>query len=244
MPVTIEPSSSKVITVVCEAKKGGDISTDMEIYTNDPQKRLYIVKIAGSIITPDYLTATAEGNRIGTNLDISLNNYSDIYGIQFDINTDKDFTASAENVILTDRGKNLSVSINSVSEGKLRLVAYCKNGQFISSGEGKVMTIKLVPKEVLPEGSYTMTLNQIVLGAKGMQNVYAGDDIAISFNVNGAVPGDANKDGKVGIGDIIAIENIMAGKTEGYDLDAADANRDSQVNVEDIVTIINFMAGK
>lgn len=244
LPVTIEPSSSKDITVVCEAKEGGDISTDMEIYTNDPQRRLYIAKITGSIITPDYLAATAEGNRIGTNLDISLDNYSDIYGIQFDINTDKDFTASAENVILTERGKNLSVSINSVSEGKLRVVAYAKNNQFISGGEGKVMTIKLVPKEVLPEGSYTMTLNQIVLGAKDMQNVYAGEDMTIGFSVNGVVPGDANKDGKVGIGDIIAIENIMAGKTEGYDLEAADANRDSQVNSEDIVTIINFMAGK
>ena len=244
LPVTIEPSSSKDITVVCEAKEGGDISTDMEIYTNDPQRRLYIAKITGSIFTPDYLAATAEGNRIGTNLDISLDNYSDIYGIQFDINTDKNFIASADNVILTDRGKNLSVSINSVCEGKLRVVAYAKNNQFISGGEGKVMTIKLVPKEVLPEGSYTMTLNQIVLGAKGMQNVYAGEDLTISFSVNGAVHGDANKDGKVGIGDIIAIENIMAGKTDGYDLDAADANQDGQVSSEDIVSIINFMAGK
>ena len=244
LPVTIEPSSYKDITVVCEAKEGGDISTDMEIYTNDPQKRLYIVKITGSIYTPDYLVATADGNRIGTNLDISLNNYSDIYGIQIDINTDKDFTASAEKVILTDRGKNLSVSINSISEGKLRVVAYAKNNQFISGGEGKVMTIKLAPKEVLPEGSYTITLSNIMLGGKDMQNVYAGEDMTIGFSVNGVVPGDANKDGKVGIGDIIAIENIMAGKTEGYDLEAADANRDSQVNSEDIVTIINFMAGK
>ena len=89
-----------------------------------------------------------------------------------------------------------------------------------------------------------MTLNQIVLGAKGMQNVYAGEDLTISFSVNGAVHGDANKDGKVGIGDIIAIENIMAGKTDGYDLDAADANQDGQVSSEDIVSIINFMAGK
>ena len=83
-----------------------------------------------------------------------------------------------------------------------------------------------------------------MLGGKDMQNVYAGEDMTIGFSVNGVVPGDANKDGKVGIGDIIAIENIMAGKTEGYDLEAADANRDSQVNSEDIVTIINFMAGK
>ena len=123
-------------------------------------------------------------------------------------------------------------------------MAYAKNGQFVSSGEGKVMTIKLVPKEVLPEGDYSMTLNQIVLGAKDMQNVYEGEDITINFGVNGVVPGDANKDGKIGIGDIIAIENIMAGKVGGYDLTAADANQDNKVDIEDIYVIINFMAGR
>lgn len=244
LPITIEPSWNKNITMVCEPRERGDISTNMEIYSNDPDRRIYNVTITGEVYTPDYLTATVGGNRTGVNLDVSLNNYSNIYGIQFDINTTKDFTASADNVILTERGKNLFVSINSVSEGKLRVVAYAKNDQFISGGEGKAMTIKLVPKEVLPEGSYTMTLNQIVLGAKEMQNVYEGEDIAINYEVNGVVPGDANKDGKIGIGDIIAIENIMAGKTDGYDLDAADANQDGQVSSEDIVSIINFMAGK
>lgn len=244
LPITIDPLSNERITVLCEARERGDIGTNMVIYSNDPNRRMYNVTITGEIYTPDYLTATADGNRAGVNLDVSLNNYSDIYGIQFDVNTTKDFTASANDVILTERGNNLSVSINSISEGKLRVVAYAKNGQFVSSGEGKVMTIKLVPKEVLPEGDYTMTLNQIVLGAKDMQNVYEGEDIIINFGVNGVVPGDANKDGKIGIGDIIAIENIMAGKVNGYDLTAADANQDNKVDIEDIYVIINFMAGR
>ena len=244
LPITIEASSSKTITIVCNAKDEGDISTNMEIYTNDPQKRLYVIKITGDVFTPDYLTGTAEANRTGVKLNVELNNYSDIYGIQFDINTTQEFSVSSDNVTLTERGKNLSVSINSISEGKLRVVAYAKNNQFISGGEGQVMTIKLVPKTVLPEGDYTMTLSNIVLGSKGMKNVYAGTaETAINYSVSGAVPGDANKDGKVGIGDIIAIRNIMAGKTEGYDLDAADANQDNNVNNDDIITIINFMAG-
>lgn len=244
LPITIEESSYKTITIVCNAKDEGDISTNMEIYTNDPQKRLYVIKITGDVFTPDYLTGTAEANRTGVKLNVELNNYSDIYGIQFDINTTQEFSVSSENVTLTERGKNLSVSINSISEGKLRVVAYAKNDQFISGGEGQVMTIKLVPKTVLPEGDYTMTLSNIVLGSKGMKNVYAGTtETAINYSVSGATLGDANKDGKIGIGDIIAIRNIMAGKTEGYDLNAADANQDNNVNNDDIITIINFMAG-
>jgi len=244
LPLTIEPSQSKVLTIAYHPQETGDFSTSMELYTNDPQKRLSIVKVFGNIFTPDYLMGTAEANRTGVKLNVELNNYSDIYGIQFDINTTQEFSVSSDNVTLTERGKNLSVSINSISEGKLRVVAYAKNDQFISGGEGQVMTIKLVPKTVLPEGDYTMTLSNIVLGSKGMKNVYAGTaETAINYSVSGAVPGDANKDGKVGIGDIIAIRNIMAGKTEGYDLDAADANQDNNVNNDDIITIINFMAG-
>lgn len=243
LPITVDPSSEKTITVMCEAKEAGDISTNMEIYSNDPQKRLSIVKISGSVFAPDYLTGTIEANRIGANLSISLNNYSNIYGIQFDVNTANDFNASAENMVLTERGKNLSVSINPINERKLRVMAYVKNGQYISRRDGKIMTIKLVPKEVLPEGNYNIGLSNILLGSKGLENVYAGEDITIDFGVNGVVPGDANKDGKLGIGDIIAIKNIMAGKSDGYDTNAADANQDSIVNTEDINVILNFMAG-
>lgn len=243
LPLTIEPSQSKVLTIAYHPQETGDFSTSMELYTNDPQKRLSIVKVFGNIFTPDYLMGTIEANRTSVKLNVTLNNYSDIYGIQFDINTTKEFSASSDNMTLAERGKNLSVSINPVSEGKLRVIAYVKNDQYVSSGEGKVMTIKLVPKEVLPEGDYTMTLSDIMLGSKGMKNVYAGNETAINFNVSGAAPGDANKDGKVGIGDIIAIRNIMAGKTEGYDMNAADANQDNVVNNDDIITIMNFMAG-
>ena len=242
-PITIEPSSSKELKVICTAKEAGDISTIMETYTNDPNKRLYIVNVTGKMTAPNYLTGSVEGNRIGMKLSISLNNYSEIYGIQFDINTTKNFTASIDNVLLTERGKNLSYSINSIDEGKLRVVAYVKNEQFIGSGEGKVMTIKLVPKEVLPEGDYAMTLSNILLGSKGMQNVYKGDDTIINYSVTGVALGDANKDGKIGIGDIIAITNIMAGKADGYDIKAADANQDNKVDKEDINVILNFMAG-
>ena len=180
LPITIESSSSKVITVVCEAKEEGDISTNMEIYTNDPNKRLFIVKITGEVFTPDYLTGVVEVKPDEVDLDISLNNYSDIYGIQFDIVASKDYTVSIDNVTLAERGKNLSVSINSIGEGKHRMVSYVKNDQYISSGEGKVMTIRLMPREPLPDGEYVITLSNIVLGSKGMKNIYAGKDVIIT----------------------------------------------------------------
>lgn len=220
LPITIESSSITAITVVCEAMDEGDISTNMEIYTNDPNKRLYIAKITGEIFTPDYLTPIVGAKSDEVNLSVYLNNYSDIYGIQFDIDTDKEFTASVNDVTLTGRGNNLSVSINSIAEGKLRVVAYANNNQFISSGEGNVMTIKLIPKESLVDDTYSMTLSNITLGSKGMKNIYAGSDVSITY----------------GLGDPVVVkarsytrEYGVANPTFEYDLEGAELEGQPQI---------------
>ena len=65
------------------------------------------------------------------------------------------------------------------------------------------------------------------------------------------IVGDVNNDGQVGIGDIVAITNIMAGIfNEDMDDEAieafkarADVNKDGQVGIGDIVAITNIMAG-
>jgi hypothetical protein len=55
-------------------------------------------------------------------------------------------------------------------------------------------------------------------------------------------PGDVNGDGKVNVGDIMAVINFMAGQTAGINKDIADVNGDGNVNVGDIMAIINIMA--
>lgn len=192
LPITIEPSSYKDIIVVCNAKGAGDLSTTMEIYTNDPNQRLYIVNVSGNIFTPDYLSGVVEAKRDEVNLNISLNNYSNIYGIQFDISSSDKFSISAEDVTLTERGKNLSVSVKSLSDGKLRIVAYCQNVQCISSGEGDVMTIKLAPAELLQDGEHSLDLSSIMLGSNEMKNLYAGNDVTVTFGVGDPVVVTAN----------------------------------------------------
>ena len=56
--------------------------------------------------------------------------------------------------------------------------------------------------------------------------------------------GDANADGEVGIGDIVAITNVMAGSESDEAIFArADVNGDGQIGIGDIVAITNIMAG-
>ena len=56
--------------------------------------------------------------------------------------------------------------------------------------------------------------------------------------------GDVNLDGKVGIGDIVAITNVMAGiETDPGIKKRANVNNDAGVGIGDIVAITNIMAG-
>ena len=58
------------------------------------------------------------------------------------------------------------------------------------------------------------------------------------------LPGDVNNDGQVGIGDIVAITNVMSGiETDAGIVSRADVNGDNQVGIGDIVAVTNIMAG-
>ena len=58
------------------------------------------------------------------------------------------------------------------------------------------------------------------------------------------IKGDVNDDGQVGIGDIVAITNVMAGIENDEAIKAAaDVNGDGEVGIGDIVAITNIMAG-
>ena len=59
------------------------------------------------------------------------------------------------------------------------------------------------------------------------------------------IKGDVNNDGTVGIGDIVAITNVMAGIADDEaTISRADVNGDGEVGIGDIVAVTNLMAGK
>ena len=88
-------------------------------------------------------------------------------------------------------------------------------------------------------GSYYMVLHDVTdSGAT---------DVMVSYYWEGtpALDGDVNADGSVGIGDIVAGTNVMAGITNDADTVArADVNGDGSVGIGDIVAITNIMAGQ
>lgn len=67
--------------------------------------------------------------------------------------------------------------------------------------------------------------------------------VIVVVQTNTQLKGDVNLDGQVGIGDIVAITNFMAGKPGNVTFERADVNGDGDVGIGDIVAVTNIMAG-
>ena len=107
--------------------------------------------------------------------------------------------------------------MTAVANGKRELVSLTVNGEDVTEQvvDGKY-TIESVTADVTVTAVFAMTL----------------------------IAGDVNGDGTVGIGDIVAVTNVMAGiEQDGAVKARADVNHDGEVGIGDIVAITNIMAG-
>ena len=57
------------------------------------------------------------------------------------------------------------------------------------------------------------------------------------------VPGDADGDGVVGIGDVVIMKQYLAGWKVTIDLEAADVDGDGQFGIQDVVRMRQYLAG-
>ena len=80
--------------------------------------------------------------------------------------------------------------------------------------------------------------------AKYVNEPYYDQHVTCVLTEPQTITGDVNDDGQVGIGDIVAITNVMAGIENDENIKAAaDVNGDNEVGIGDIVAITNIMAG-
>ena len=136
----------------------------------------------------------------------------------------------------------------------MRVTATDEEGASVTAQEttdGQTATIKV--RGLNPNKRYRV----VYTGLDGDGTSGSGADMvlhAVKFlpkDIADPIPGDINGDLEVGIGDIVAITNVMAGIFQaGLDEEAinaikarADVNGDGEVGIGDIVAITNIMAG-
>ena len=247
LPLTISQWNSKTITVQNTDKSEGDFSSLMQIYSNDPELRMFSVQVTGKTVAPNYMTFSIDDAATlnYVKLTVSMDNYDAIGGLQFDVVSDDGYTLDNLGVEATSRATGISMTGGQIDKKTLRVVGVLV-GSTIDKGNGKVVTIGLLPSRRLTPGTANLTIKNMKMSSTTMVNRYVGPaEQTVSFTVIDSetlLPGDINRDGTVDSQDInLLVDYIMYKKLNGLDFDRLDVNKDTKVNAADIVAVTRYM---
>lgn len=244
LPMTIDASDNKTLTVVYPSKVEGDYSTTMQIYSNDPEQRLWNVNVTGNRFAPNYLSLAAKEVQSGKDLlvDMAMNNYDAINGIQFDVEYPSAYFEPTEELTTTARAEGWSVSQRAISSNAIRYFFYSLNDVPIAAGEGSIFSLKFKGIFDAPEGTYSLKVTNVKLGTAEMENKYAGTDFTCPFKVISYVLGDVNGDGRVSIFDAVQIVNYILGNNPSPFIEAAaDVDGNGRITIFDAVSTVNII---
>ena len=146
LPMIINNYQTKTITVAYQPRKEGDFSTTMNLYTNDPNNRLKTVALSGSVYEPNTLNIEGESNEDGTyTLSVSLDNYTDIVAVQYDIHWRSDMATSQAAFTPSQRISSHTCSITPMGDDTYRVIIFSMTNTPIAGHSGELHKLIFTP---------------------------------------------------------------------------------------------------
>ena len=236
LPIIINSWGEADIDVVFDDVEERDYDELIQLYTNDPDRRLHNIKVRANRYSPNYITLTGADVEPGDTLrlQIALSNNDVVNGLQFDVDYDTSCFDILDKYEWSDRAKGFTATNRSIGNGKRRYFCYSLGGGEIAKGDGNVMTILLPVKKSAAFGNYNIQISNILLSTPGLTNKYSGSGNNAMVNVVKPVRTiyiTASEHGFVeggGSYDLGAIATLTAIPDEGYSFDSwSDGNTDN-----------------
>ena len=135
LPIVIARNATQNIEIELTPWQEGNFSTTMQVYSNDPACRMKSVTLTADIYEPNSLSfrGFTYGNEY--HLSVALSNYSDITGVQFDVEGLKPWTSYA----LTERTNGYQIVVHPIDETHHRVIIFAMNNVAISGHEGAII---------------------------------------------------------------------------------------------------------
>lgn len=180
----------------------------------------------------DAVTGTYTSNK----LDVALSNNTEFVAFQMDIAlTDANFAGDPVAALdrLTENGGSnpFILASNTLTDGKLRVIAYNMANRSIAADAGTLFTVALDQKPS------AVNITNVLF-------VRSSDLAAIDVNATtkaGGKPGDVNGDDWVNAQDLTAIIDLIL--TNQYN-ENADVNNDTYINAQDLTGVIDIILNK
>ena len=242
MPFEVEPGSSEDVVLEYDGTSAGMFSTTMNIYSDDPERRMLPVVVSGELYAPNNLAVDGSNDGDDYLLRFTLNNYSPIVALQMDLHWDGGFSTSKDNVALSNRFSGMSYTVAKLDDSTHRLIFYSINNTPIPSGDGEIFTIKYKKDDAGKVFSGKITIDNIVMSNNSTENLASQtkQDYLLSDL------GDINGDGVINVTDLTCMVNILLKKVsvDEHILSVADLNQDNKIDITDLAELVGMLRVK
>ncbi len=185
LPIVIDSGSRTDVNVVWDGTEEGDYNELLQLYANDPDKRLHNIKVSGNRYSPNYITLSGADVEPGDTLrlQLALSNNDVVNGLQFDVKYDKSSFELLDKNVWSERANGYFMTTRDVDNGNVRCFCYSLGGNEIAKGEGNVMTVLFAVKKETSFGTYNFKIDNVLLSTPGLVNKYSGTGNEMSVNV-------------------------------------------------------------
>ena len=185
LPLVIDSWQNTDVDVVWDGIEEGDFSELLQLYTNDPDRRLHNIKVTGNRYSPNYITLSAADVEPGDTLrlQVSLSNNDIVNGLQFDLKYDRKSFELLDKCVWSERASGYSMTTRDMENGKVRCFCYSLGGNEIAKGDGNVMTMSFAVKKETSFAAYEFDVANVLLSTSGLVNKYSGAGNDVSVNV-------------------------------------------------------------
>ena len=180
LPLQIAQGRSKTLTVEYLPSTEGEVSTLMQIYSNDPTNRMHSVAITGQVFEPNGITLTGELYEQGKLvLDIGLKNYNPITALQLDLHLPEGLTPNGS-FVPSQRLNGMSSIMQAIGDNTYRLIVYSLSNTAISAGNSSIGTVR-IEAETDKLNNMTFTIDNIFLSDRKGQNRQTGSNVEWTY---------------------------------------------------------------
>ena len=157
-PFVIAKNASATLQVEFTPSIEGSVSTTMQLYSNDPAARMKSVTISGSVYEPNVMTLAGRTTDNKYVLEIGMDNYSELSGVQFDL-------VGLTPFLSCEKGPRASahmVSWSMVEDGRHRFILFAMDNTTLGH-DGNLLDLTFdADQSALLDGS-TITMDSVIL---------------------------------------------------------------------------------
>lgn len=179
LPIVIASNATQNIQVELTPSQEGAFSTTMQVYSNDPACRMKSVSLSADIYEPNSLAFRGETVGDVYHLYVDMANYSDIAGVQFDVEGLTPWTSYA----LTSRASGHQVVIQPLDETHHRVILFAFNNATISDHIGAILKWTWDASLASALNGQTILMENVVLvhPTKGNRDVVGAEPFEVSY---------------------------------------------------------------